>query len=127
MKNILLLLTVALSISSNAQGNLQFNQVVMIDTTASWYSGGSAVSINLDLYIVPVGKVLKITNFYGDATGAFKLKINSVPVAPQNSNGPIWLSSGDVVAITSGSGCNFCTNTIKGYFSAIEFNIIPDP
>jgi hypothetical protein len=125
MKKILSIAVLLISLSLNAQGNLQFNQVVLIDTTASWYSGGSSVSIDLALYTVPADKVLKITSFYGTSSGTFNLKINSVGVTPGNSNGPIWLSSGDVVAISSGPGCNFCTATIKGYFSAIEFNVVP--
>ena len=141
MKNILLFSCLLFSLSFNAQGNLQFNQVKMI--------------VNTDPpQTVPIGKVWKIESVFsygtmdtyatgnspsnqsffsncGVPSGSYYpegryMAINAIPLSfgiqgvgyPTNQL-PIWLPAGSTICTCSNS--NYCA---RGY-SLIEFNIVP--
>ncbi len=126
---------------SKAQGNLQFNQVLVLSSGAN--------------YTVPAGKVLKIESILHDGTATIpfsvctgtcvysgsvcsidgiQIKLTSSTstascltcpatnfttgnfIALNNYVFPIWLSAGKVVTISASAGIRI---------SAIEFNIIP--
>jgi hypothetical protein len=126
MKNILLILAIAYSSASFAQGNLQFNQVLNITGEAP---GGNVFTT----VTVPVGKVWKITSSSwmeddGDDPYASytSLCIGQFKLATRQGNDavfPIWLNEGD-------HDVKYCSTTTtiasKRYaISGIEFNIIP--
>ena len=123
MKKILSLVIALLfttSLSSFAQGNLQFNQVITLNFALSSSASSS-------IYTVPVGKVWKVESVSGSSaasSGASYMQINgtNVPIgnSPLTLMNAIWLKSGDQINIYNGYGLS------AGYFcSIIEFNIIP--
>jgi hypothetical protein len=122
MKTKLLLLLLALTLGVNAQGNLQFNQVLT-------YTASSPQST---LYTVPSGKVAKITKaieFFNTSNYFLVFTINGVRTVEgpygnadgytRTSKDGMWLKSGDVIGVTAnGSGGE------KIFLSIIEYNII---
>ncbi len=120
MKKILSLVVTLLfttSLSSFAQGNLQFNQVK---------SESVSIAANATTSItVPAGKIWKIESIrqgYGSST-IYSL-INGVQFSlagyGYTSNGVIWLKAGDVFALK-----NTNTSIEYAYYSILEFNIVP--
>jgi len=132
MKNILLILAIAYSSASFAQGNLQFNQVLNFDYSSVFVSGYGNVS--LETITVPIGKVWKITaasshgtTFNGIDVSALAVNSHFLWFQPNSSsfimNTPFWLSSGVhefKVFNQYGSG-----QAISSAISVIEFNIVP--
>ena len=112
MKIILLILAIAFSSVSFAQGNLQFNQVLILDATPA---PGNAV-------IVPAGKVWKIESVALSSNNAyFQIKWggtsyfvlnNSSPYA----NLPFWLPSNESASLIGSANAKV---------SIIEFNVVP--
>jgi hypothetical protein len=109
---------------SNAQGNLQFNQVLHLEITCCTAS----------TFTVPVGKVWKIegsmayTNNYPTRisaingnpmeaylTGYTYLNYGILPIPL-----PYWLPTNTQVSFSTGNTIGY-----KGYVSIIEFNVIP--
>ena len=135
MKYIYTFLFAAISATSFAQGNLQFNKVVNV----SGVTPGGQVFTTVT---VPAGKVWKITSSsWMDSSGNVPLSSNSdiraFCIGPYKLKGwhqyngstldpvtfPIWLEEGDYDV----KFCNY-TYTISNYtyaISGIEFNIIP--
>jgi hypothetical protein len=140
---------------SIAQGNLQFNQVLLIDNNTA---------------TVPVGKIWKIENIVYEAVPYFQansgsgtcapcngssqlwtsyttqtcqvlattpMTINGVKASAGNTGSPLWLPagstlSGETKTCTPNAGsygasciCPPPSVTAKTYISVIEFNIIP--
>jgi len=146
MKKLLIILTITLfTFSSQAQGTLQFNQVVTImnDTTfsISEYNGsGSSYVYNFNLYTVPPNKVAKLikidnvtsTNASGSClSNIFQFTLNNVNIDPDKLSG-IWVKGGDQMKFDAyqeigqhiyGSSC-VQNNHI--FLSLIEYNIIPE-
>ena len=150
MKKALLILSLlALAIGANAQGNLQFNQVLSYTGTVSCNGINTYCSANSpSSYTVPANKVWKLesagfssylaNNNSPDIISTY-LIINNTYVygGPVNrgsfsqKNGilitsPVWLKSGDVLSWGMSSACT--TNFISSasmHLSIIEFNIIP--
>jgi hypothetical protein len=90
---------------SNAQGNLQFNQVLT-------YGGTLCASCNQPIGTVPAGKVWKVESKGGSTVPT----VNGNPVT--SNSYPFWLKAGDVIGHYTGSA--------QGWFiSIIEFNIVP--
>jgi hypothetical protein len=131
MKNILLLVVfISLAFLYNAQGNLQFNQVINGSISGAVSTNGTAMGT----IVVPIGKVLKIESVaftYPQATshwphtGSFSfVSINTHIV--YTSTGPkpdlpLWLSEGTYninARVPSNQSSTFS-------YSAIEFNIVP--
>lgn len=107
----------------NAQGNLQFNQVLT-------YSGSLSYTTNISpTYTVPSGKVWKIEYTTGNRDGLFLL-INNISTISLTGNPnwgltPLifWLKANDFIKFI------FETNNLaltSNYFvSIIEYNIVP--
>lgn len=125
MKTILLTLAIAFSCTIFAQGDLQFNQVVTKTGTSH---------LNAPTYTVPAGKIWKITGVFGrkpTTNGtALGLNINGVEIEKINgrtndfnyiNNDPIWLNSGDTVAIYA----QYSSGDYAWMISIIEFNVVP--
>ncbi len=116
MKNIFVISILLLfSKISDAQGNLQFNQVINLE----FVSGGTTAT-------VPAGKVWKIescmitsTNFYAcmvvNGVTYYMRQHNTSSSAWDNF--PFWFAEGKT--ITFGGGCS------SGILSIIEFNVVP--
>ena len=137
MKKLILLLGIIISTTLlNAQGNLQFNQVVSEVQTLSTTRTNS---INGSAYTVPTGKVWKVVSVGSNAdlcsyyVAMICLLINGTKAYnPINNNGkiidsPIWLKAGDILNwnITGNDPTGRCTLNASIHFSIIEFNIIP--
>jgi len=91
---------------SNAQGNLQFNQVLT-------YGGTLCASCNQPIGTVPAGKVWKIES----KEGSTLTNINGINLTLTNF--PMWLKAGDAVIMNGNS------STQVFFLSIIEFNIVP--
>lgn len=126
---------------SNAQGNLQFNQVLTISGNTTMSSNN--VKVFSPIQTVPSGKVWKI-EFVGSSgfisvnptyldykwgisvnTRDIVLFLASNLTSPYSM--PIWLKAGDQLRFFSttsswSTGNNITTNYV---FSILEFNIIP--
>lgn len=127
MKKLICILVLCFSFGANAQGNLQFNQVLKISTT---------------IETVPAGKVWKIesyqqSNVSGTSNSTSGCDINRIRpyiidgqvyhniknIATANAGYiyaaenrmPIWLAEGQTAA----------TSCPSDFLSVIEFNIIP--
>ena len=145
MKKLLFILTIILfSFSSQAQGRLQFNQVVTIvkDTTlvtSAYGSSGFSYSHNFNIYTVPTNKVAKLikidnadifTQSGNCDVNTFHFTLNSVNI-DQNKLSGAWLKEGDLVSVDAyqeiGSSTygSSCTQNNNLFLSIIEYNIIP--
>lgn len=102
MKNILLILTITFSISSNAQGNLQFNQVLTF--------------VPGDNYTIPAGKCLKIESINMNSTNVCIPKSNTMTGSCASPSGWTSGSYGIYNAITylTLGNMNFQTPTFNG-------------
>ncbi len=123
MKKILTLVLVLLfttSLSSFAQGNLQFNQVI----SASFNLGPNANSTTLT---VPAGKVWKIEsmgcNYFTPQTMSYVINgipFSLIPGQQKDAGSIIWLKAGDTFNFR-----NPISGPIGFYYSILEFNIVP--
>jgi hypothetical protein len=107
--------------TSLAQGNLQFNQVLLLSASAN----------NTAQWTVPLGKVWKIESMGGYAACVYVYLNNQVafehsgPVVSSggyyrhSASSPIWLPEGTVL------GHSACTSSAYRWFSVLEFNIVP--
>ena len=135
MKKILSLVVALLftaSLSSFAQGNLQFNGVkTFTGTIVSQTAGQNSSAVQT----VPANKVWKVEKIFTSSapyTGngnyfvtLMALKINGVECnyfysGDKQAEVPFWLKAGDTfsLVLNSGSNINYC-------ISIIEFNIVP--
>ena len=125
MKHLFTFLLVAISATSFAQGNLQFNQVINV-------SGVSAASNIMSTVTVPAGKVWKITSSSWISPNGGLIS-NWLCLGPHSINGtlsgvnpaklPIWLDPGSYDV----KWCN-PTDNFSGYryaISGVEFNVVP--
>ena len=136
-----ILLFLVSSFSARSQGNLQFNQVKIIQNTdpAQTVPAGKVWKIesvftagDQDVYGVQTSgtnltlfAACSVPSFYYQYSGRY-LAINAIPISfgihsagEQMTNLPIWVPAGSTICT--------CTNSAlcaKGY-SAIEFNIVP--
>jgi hypothetical protein len=105
------LLTAFLSINSFAQGNLQFNQVLILDASTSGIA-----------HTVPAGKVWKIESVAMSSNNAYfqiqwaGLSFFIVNTSSAYNNLPFWLPSSAAVTFIASA-------TTK--VSVIEFNVVP--
>ena len=123
-KAVLLSLFFLFCLTSFAQGNLQFNQVISNAGLTSNANTGYT-SYNSIAYTVPTGKVWKLEYVFG-MNASWYITVNNNIVYYINISGqqlertsPIWLKAGDVLKFSSIYSAN------NFYFSGIEFNIIP--
>lgn len=113
--------------SFNAQGNLQFNQVVTLT--------GTITTSPVVVGTVPVGKVWKIEHSASERNGYaanISFVCNNVASYPYfggtgnppiqgHVKGPIWLKSGDYIQLINSS----VSYPSHYFFSIVEFNVIP--
>jgi hypothetical protein len=111
MRKLLLLFFFFTALNLNAQGNLQFNQVLSLDAN----SAGNPVT-------VPAGKVWKIESVAFSSNNAyFQIKWGGVNYFVLNNttpyaNLPYWLPSNESISLVS---------NVNAKVSIIEFNIVP--
>jgi len=111
---LLFLLFIAFTLGLEAQGDLQFNQVLT-------FSGNTTES---NIYTVPAGKVAKITkaierfesNYYSRITFNGVMTYNN---ANESDLAGMWLKEGDVMGSLIGSSNYYWV------LSIIEYNIVP--
>ncbi|MDG1428407.1 MAG: hypothetical protein P8H56_09350 [Crocinitomicaceae bacterium] len=111
MKKILFILAITFSSLSFAQGNLQFNQVLVLDATPAG-----------NLVTVPADKVWKIESvalsnnnaYFQIQWGGLNYFVlnNSSPYA----NLPFWLPSNESISLVA---------NVNSKVSIIEFNVVP--
>ena len=112
MKHLITFLLVAISASSFAQGNLQFNQVLTFEGGAdqSWYKP-------------PENKVWKIESALlsgGNCGTALKVNnVNASAAVHTSTNFPIWINDQDSIQAVIGCG------PAQYFISVIEFSVIP--
>ena len=116
MKYIYTFLFVAISATSFAQGNLQFNQVLTFV--------GNTTETNI--YTVPTGKVAKITKAiqYWSSSSSNKLQFTFNGATNTIGNSDIsgmWLRENDFLGSSVGSA----PYGNKWILSVIEYNVIP--
>lgn len=122
MKILLFIAFFSLMGTFNAQGNLQFNQVLLLSASAN----------NTTQWTVPAGKSWKIESMGCMASSMYVYWNNTMAfefVGDFNNNlgayyrgsdaGPIWLPSGTVLGHFSNNSSAF------RWFSIIEFNLVP--
>lgn len=111
MKNLLVIIAITFSSVSFSQGNLQFNQVLILDATPA----GNAVT-------VPPGKVWKIESVALSNNNAyFQIQWGGVNHFVLNNsspyaNLPFWLPSNENISFVA---------NVNSKVSIIEFNVIP--
>ncbi|MDG1035838.1 MAG: hypothetical protein P8O87_03270 [Crocinitomicaceae bacterium] len=138
MKNIFLILAITFSSSSFAQGNLQFNQVILSEFTTSTQSSGEYITGSIT---VPAGKVWKVehASVYGYGSyvmseyGGWSLSIGNILIYRSKDNlntidgcdnFPIWLPSGSYnIVIGQERTGNWAS--VRSHINAIEFNVVP--
>lgn len=121
MKHLFTLSILFLLAISNAQGNLQFNQVI---TYTGTFQG------SLVLGTVPNGKVWKIEarsidinqiyTFINGFRYDFVFGLGNLGLVINDQ--PMWLKANDILSIQSQPAC--CVNR-DYFFSILEFNIVP--
>ena len=123
MRTRILILLMAISFTVNAQGDLQFNQVLTFTGTT-----GSTI-----IYTVPVGKVAKITKAKGNMNGSsdsydIRFTYNGVKLQHtyryDGGNGHTidgtWMKANDYIGVL-----NWSNISDVGYLiSIIEYNIV---
>lgn len=133
MKTFFFLFTFLILGSLQAQGNLQFNQVVTYTGT-----GSGSFSYSSPTWTVPAGKVWKVESASpnvanapvtravninaGSSWGSFALMTASqeTTISPF----PIWLKAGDQIQLQAAGNC--CSTTSFSYaISILEFNVVP--
>ena len=123
MKHLFTFLLVAVSATSFAQGNLQFNQVINL-------SGIVPTSTSIATVTVPAGKVWKITSASWTAAnggGPDVYLCLDYNVIYRNGAGnqaifPIWLQAGSYDVRWCGSAG---TSGYRYAISGVEFNVVP--
>lgn len=129
MKKILLIITLAIfAFNSQAQGRLQFNQVLTIDTAITTSNSNY---IHSNEYIVPTNKVWKVCRLFYNESGIARAQflLNNIKIATEitssYSNSEVfWMKESDTIKF----GLKSDSNGVTGGFlvSIIEFNIIPE-
>ena len=134
-----------ISLSVNAQNNLQFNAAKYITITGTPSSNNQGVLIATTPITVPAGKVWKIesagtsyvlsspTLYTVSACPSLMLDFSFIYISTSPNSAvdancaamPIWLPAGsyNLRLVAMGSGTS--GSTANGYISGIEFNLVP--
>jgi hypothetical protein len=143
MKKIIFIISITLlAFNSQAQGTLQFNQVLTFVTDTSFNVSGNGVNQThaWDFYNVPSNKTVKITKAInqistsgssGCLTNYFYFSINGVKTTVPLLE-DAWLKENDILGVivelgTDGGSYNYqCYQYDDMFISLIEYNIIPE-
>jgi hypothetical protein len=115
-----------------AQNNLQFNRVVIVEADSLFNCNSNCGdTFLLKNFTVPAGKALKIEsiNIQGSSTN-FRLCLNKTPFSPTSTNYtnvfPIWLPAGEhkLYFFYRENGNLSITGRYSYLMSALEFNIV---
>ena len=124
---IFILCSMFLAPRSNAQGNLQFNQVVTLSQNFNLTGCGSnQCAWTGPVFTVPAQKVWKIEYFSSSGVGDVVMTMNST-VNISGISTPIWLKAGDQFQMKKlcgvGASCGLQVGSF--FISIIEFNVVP--
>ena len=140
MKKIIFIISITLlAFNSQAQGTLQFNQVLTFTQDTSFTaSNGVTLNETWDIYTVPASRVVKIskainalsTNDYGCNTNNFYFTINGIKTEVPCLEDS-WIKAGDVLGAeahlnTATNSSYYCNQYDNIFISLIEYNIIPE-
>jgi hypothetical protein len=147
MKKIIFIISITLlAFNSQAQGTLQFNQVITIvhDTALGYLGPGQSAQQTFNDYVVPPNKVAKINKAHfcwnGDENNSPTCGIcfypsNQLIVSGVTFNNwadaqGVWLKSGDSISVyiqqsVANYGGWFSNQQFESIVSLIEYNIIP--
>ena len=141
MKKIIFIISITLlAFNSQAQGTLQFNQVLTFVTDTSFTFSGNGVNQThaWDFYNVPSNKTVKITKAInqmstsssGCTTNTFYFTINGIKTTVPLLE-DAWLKEDDTLGVitkiqTLGGSGNYCGQYDNIFISLIEYNIIPE-
>ena len=140
MKKIIFIISITLlAFNSQAQGTLQFNQVLTFTQDTSFTaSNGVTLNETWDIYTVPASRVVKIskainaiiTNDYGCNINNLYFTINGIKTEVLYLEDS-WIKAGDVLGVEShllagASGTYHCNQNDNIFISLIEYNIIPE-
>ena len=141
MKKIIFIISITLlAFNIQAQGTLQFNQVLTFTQDTSFTaSNGVTLNETWDIYTVPASRVVKIskainaliTDDYGCNTNNFYFTINGIKTEVLYLEDS-WIKAGDVLGTEahlfsqSGSSSYHCDQYDNIFISLIEYNIIPE-
>ncbi|NDB36449.1 MAG: hypothetical protein EB023_14160 [Flavobacteriia bacterium] len=119
-----IIITLTVCLTFNAQGNLQFNQALLLNT----------MSNNQTQWTVPAGKVWKLESIgnassgwmqiYIDGNLAFEYWGGSGPTGGyanirSSTSNALWLPAGTILGHVANAG------TYYRWFNIIEFNLVP--
>jgi hypothetical protein len=135
MKFSTIIIFLLLSLKLLSQGNLQFNQAITREFTASNLVNISTVVCTPSTITVPTGKVWKIehASVCGDALGTIttsivsSILVNNILLfrTPSSFVSTLWLPEGTYSVKIAQEVGNYVSYSYKGSINAIEFNIIP--
>jgi len=142
MKKIIFIISITLlAFNSQAQGTLQFNQVLTFAQDTS-FTINSIASLypTWDIYTVPASRVVKITKAInnqsvvnnGCSVNDFYFTINGVKTTHNTDLEDAWIKEGDIIGVLvelQVSCCDaswYCTRYDNLFISLIEYNIIPE-
>ena len=139
MKKIIFIISITLlAFNSQAQGTLQFNQVLTFVQDTS-FSGNGIILETWDIYTVPANRVVKISKAivaYRNSGNYCNINESSFTINGIRTVAPLfedsWLKAGDVIGIevhlqpNSGSSTYSCSHIADSFLSLIEYNIIPE-
>ena len=139
MKKIIFIISITLlAFNSQAQGTLQFNQVLTFVQDTS-FSGNGIILETWDIYTVPANRVVKISKAivaYRNSGNYCNINESSFTINGIRTVAPLfedsWLKAGDVIGIevhlqsNSNYSTYSCSHIADSFLSLIEYNIIPE-
>ena len=130
-----------MAFNSQAQGTLQFNQVLTFTQDTSFSNGGSVYATLIetwDIYTVPANRVVKISKAiiaYRNSGNYCDINESSFTINGIRTVAPLfedsWIKAGDVIGIevylkTGAASSYSCNHNADSFLSLIEYNIIPE-
>ena len=129
-----------MAFSSQAQGTLQFNQVITFAKDTSFSNTGTSSPTLIetwDIYTVPANRVVKISKAiiaYRNSSSYCSINESSFTINGIRTVAPLfedsWIKAGDVIGIevylsTGPYNSYSCIHNADSFLSLIEYNIIP--
>jgi len=142
MKKIIFIISITLlAFSSQAQGTLQFNQVITFAKDTSFSNTGTSSPTLIetwDIYTVPANRVVKISKAiiaYRNGSNYCQINESSFTINGIRTVAPLfedsWIKAGDVIGlevylkVSAGYSSYSCIHNADSFLSLIEYNIIP--